>query len=138
MDDGMPVPTTCHSKNFCAGITRLELKKGNEKYPNGKLRRDQLICTVIDSPMQATWEAEAALAFSMGTHARLGSAQSAAPSEGSKRWTRLQKKDKSKGCAHLMMPDDLVKRVVEAAKRPRSFPEAIFQITNSGLADPSE
>ena len=61
------------------------------------------------------------LAFAMGTHDRLGiAAQTAAPAQdGSRKSRRQQGKapaadDKNQGCAYVMMPGELVKRVVEA------------------------
>ena len=67
-----------------------------------------------------------ALAFAMGTHARLGSvAPTSSPAGGSsRRLRRLEGKapaaDASTGCAHLTMPAELVQRVVEACA---SWPE---------------
>ena len=68
-----------------------------------------------------------ALAFAMGTHDRLGiAAQTAAPAQdGSRKSQRQQGKapaadDSNQGCAYVMMPGELVKRVVEACA---SWPE---------------
>ena len=68
-----------------------------------------------------------ALAFAMGTHDRLGiAAQTAAPAQdGSRKSRRQQGKapaadDNNQGCAYVMMPGELVKRVVEACA---SWPE---------------
>jgi len=67
------------------------------------------------------------LAFAMGTHDRLGiAAQMAAPAQdGSRKSQRQQGKapaadDTNQGCAYVMMPGELVKRVVEACA---SWPE---------------
>jgi hypothetical protein len=63
--------------------------------------------------------AELALAFAMGTHERLG-AGSAAAGGGAGRRQSLRTQGKApagreeEGCPYLMMPADLVKRVVEA------------------------
>jgi len=68
-----------------------------------------------------------ALAFAMGTLDRLGSAaQTTAKAEGGSRKSRRQQgkapaaDDNNPGCAYVMMPGELVKRVVEACA---SWPE---------------
>ena len=83
-----------------------------------------------------------ALAFAMGTHTRLGSAQTAAPAGGSslRRSKRLQVKaaddDDNKGCAYLTMPDDLLQRVVESStSRPEGGAgrqEGVVQLMGGG------
>ena len=54
---------------------------------------------------------ELALAFAMGTHERLGAGSAAAGGVGGRRRSPMRQED---GCLYLMMPADLVKRVVEA------------------------
>jgi len=69
-----------------------------------------------------------ALAFAMGMHARLGSVAPTSASAGgsSRRSQRLEGKapaaaaDTSTGCAYVIMPEELVQRVVEACA---SWPE---------------
>jgi hypothetical protein len=65
--------------------------------------------------------AKLALAFAMGTHERLGAGSAAAGGGGGRRRSRravpsrnLQAGREEKGCLYLMMPAELVKRVVEA------------------------
>ena len=63
---------------------------------------------------------ELALAFAMGTHERLGASSAAAGGGGGKRRSRRAQGKapaagrEEEGCPYLMMPADLVKRVVEA------------------------
>ena len=64
---------------------------------------------------------ELALAFAMGTHERLGAGSAAAGGAGGRRRSRRGSAFKGpaagreeKGCLYLMMPAELVKRVVEA------------------------
>jgi hypothetical protein len=63
---------------------------------------------------------ELALAFAMGTHERLGASSAAAGGGGTKRRSRRAQGKapaagrEEEGCPYLMMPADLVKRVVEA------------------------
>jgi alpha-tubulin suppressor-like RCC1 family protein len=63
---------------------------------------------------------ELALAFAMGTHERLGASSAAAGGGGGKRRSRRAQGKapaagrEQKGCLYLMMPAELVKRVVEA------------------------
>jgi len=68
-----------------------------------------------------------ALAFAMGTHDRLGiAAQTAAPAQDSSRTSQRQQgkapaaDDTNQGCAYVMMPGELVKRVVDTCA---SWPE---------------
>ena len=78
-----------------------------------------------------------ALAFAMGTHARLGSAQDAEHVKGSETSRHLQDKaagaDRSKGCAYLMMPEDLVKQLVEASRwQPAGVGEGVLRLMGRG------
>ena len=63
---------------------------------------------------------ELALAFAMGTHERLGAGSAAAGGVGGRRRSRRAQGKapaamrEEEGCLYLMMPADLVKRVVEA------------------------
>jgi alpha-tubulin suppressor-like RCC1 family protein len=63
---------------------------------------------------------ELALAFAMGTHGRLGAGSAAAGGVGGRRRSRRAQgkapaaRREEEGCPYLMMPADLVKRVVEA------------------------
>ena len=71
-------------------------------------------------PMAHGLRKELAIAFAMGTHERLGTGSAAAGGgSGRRRSRRAQGKApaarrEEEGCPYLMMPADLVKRVVEA------------------------
>jgi hypothetical protein len=71
-------------------------------------------------PMAHGLREELALAFAMGTHERLGAGSAAAGGAGGRRRSRRAQgkapaaRREEEGCPYLMMPADLVKRVVEA------------------------
>ena len=77
--------------------------------------------TVVNIPPPRLRE-ELALAFAMGTHERLGAGSAAAGGGGGRRRSRRAQskapaaRREEEGCPYLMMPADLVKRVVEACR----------------------
>jgi alpha-tubulin suppressor-like RCC1 family protein len=78
-----------------------------------------------------------ALAFAMGTHARLGSASALAQSAGIRRSNRLQ--GKTQGCVYVELPADLVHRIVTACvsvswpKGPAGELEGLVRLLGGGM-----
>jgi len=76
--------------------------------------------TVVNIPPPHGLREELAMAFAMGTHERLGAGSAAAGEGGGRRRSRRAQEKapaarrEEEGCPYLMMPADLVKRVVEA------------------------